>query len=311
MINKSTLKGSTRKAHNYLYSSLSNRVQATPMEEAWDASRVAWDAQVHPMSSFTELLFTKTCPSITLLTQVALEKQPCQMTSDIKDRERVVQVVLQLCNSTWKDSFPCHWVFLKLFNKSLEMPSSSSSSTSTSTSLIKSSPFSVTSNKRRTLSLSSSSSTSTAVSPTSTSSGISLPFDSDEASQSSMRSSSSTNTSTGNSWWSFLTPSKRFLVCKYQEYKRAKKESNKRKITEKELSNLNHKIVSHFLDASCIRYMLSVHVFVTDWHGVQTDKITNYICNLVVILHDRMISAQTSTFLWKIAVMYRCLKKES
>jgi len=167
------------------------------------------------------------------------------------------------------------------------MPSSSSSS-STSTSLIKSSPFSVTSYKRRTLSLSSSSSTSTAVSPTS--SGISLPFDSDEASQSSMRSSSSTNTSSGNSWWSFLTPSKRFLVCKYQEYKRQKKESNKRKITEKELSNLNHKIVSHFIHLSML--LVTCHRDRQTWS--QTTR--NYICNLVVILHDRMMSAQTSIF---------------
>src|SRR5688572_13290342 len=35
-----------------------------------------------------------------------------------------------------------------------------------------------------------------------------------------------------------------FLVCKYQEYKRQQQEVNKRKVTERELSHLNHKIVS-------------------------------------------------------------------
>uniref|UniRef100_T1JAK4 Uncharacterized protein n=1 Tax=Strigamia maritima TaxID=126957 RepID=T1JAK4_STRMM len=35
-----------------------------------------------------------------------------------------------------------------------------------------------------------------------------------------------------------------YLVYKYNQYKRQRQEQNKRKVTEKELAHLNHKIVS-------------------------------------------------------------------
>lgn len=38
-----------------------------------------------------------------------------------------------------------------------------------------------------------------------------------------------------------------FLVCKFHEYKRQQQEQSRRKVTERELSNLNHKIVSGLL----------------------------------------------------------------
>lgn len=61
-----------------------------------------------------------------------------------------------------------------------------------------------------------------------------------------------------------------FLVCKFQEYKRHQEDQSRRKVTEKELSNLNHKIVStpsllmpHFILATRLLFGVPSNAVVT------------------------------------------------
>ena len=134
------------------------------------------------------------------------------------------------------------------------MPSTSILKWTSSYRVTTSSPF-TSRNKRKTLSLSSSQS-SCSETPV-TSSGIinsqDIRPEEDQITTEMTRlevdssSSRSSSRSSNSSWWSFLYPSntRMYFVCKYQEYKRNKKENNKRKVTERELSHLNHKIVSN------------------------------------------------------------------
>lgn len=39
-----------------------------------------------------------------------------------------------------------------------------------------------------------------------------------------------------------------YLFYKYSQYKRQQQEQNRRRVTERELAHLNHKIVSYFID---------------------------------------------------------------